>query len=47
VQDIVTLVKLKANFQKRFRKERKRERNVFKFDMTDVPLFIKSKYNKI
>jgi CRP-like cAMP-binding protein len=47
VQDIVSIVKLKANFLRRFRKERRRERNVFKFDKEAVPLFIKSKYNKI
>ena len=41
------IVRLKANFSKRFRKERKRERNVFKFDKDAVPLFVKSKYNKI
>ena len=46
VRDIVNLVRLKVNFQKRFRKDKK-SIQLFDFDDKDVPLYIKSRFKRI
>jgi hypothetical protein len=46
VQDIVDLVRLKSNFQKCFRRGKK-VKYLFKFDDQAVPLYIKSRFNRL
>ena len=41
------LVRLKKNFEKRFRKPKKHELNLFKFNEEDAPLYIKCKFNRV
>jgi hypothetical protein len=47
IDDIVKLVRQKVAFQRRFRKENKKIKCLFQFNADAVPLYVKSRFNRV